>query len=279
MAWLMPLKAVADDFLRGDVNQDGSVDISDVTSLIGYLLSNQWSDAPSQVKTFTVNGVSFKMMPVQGGTFTMGATEEQSEAQSNERPAHEVTLSSFYMGETEVTQELWLAVMGTNPSSFTGDLQRPVERVSWNDCQVFITQLNALTGQQFRLPTEAEWEFAARGGNLSHGFQYSGDNNIDMVAWYIGNSGNQTHPVASKKANELGLYDMSGNVWEWCQDWYDADYYSNSPSNNPSGPETGFYRVDRGGCWFISAARCRVTYRGDCSPSNAYYNNGLRLAL
>lgn len=212
MAWFMPLKTVADDFLRGDVNQDGSVDISDVTSLISYLLSNQWSDATSQVKTFTVNGVSFKMMPVQGGTFTMGATDEQSDAQSNEKPAHEVTLSSFYMGETEVTQELWLAVMGTNPSSFTGDLLRPVERVSWNDCQAFITQLNALTGQQFRLPTEAEWEFAARGGNLSHGFQYSGNNDIDMVAWYYGNSGNQTHPVASKQANELGLYDMSGNT-------------------------------------------------------------------
>ncbi len=276
---VLPLRTIADDYLRGDCNEDGTVGMDDLTSLINYLLTNVWQDEPSQVKTFTANGVSFTMMSVEGGTFMMGTTEEQSGPQSNENPAHQVTLSNFYMGETEVTQELWLAVMGTNPSSFTGDLQRPVERVSWNDCQTFITQLNALTGQQFRLPTEAEWEFAARGGNQTHGFQYSGNSDIDMVAWYGGNSGNQTHPVATKQANELGLYDMSGNVWEWCQDWYDADYYSDSPSNNPTGPETSLYRVNRGGCWFISAARCSVTYRGNCSPSNAYYNMGLRLAL
>ena len=167
----LPLSTMADDFLRGDVNQDDKVNISDVTCLIDYLLSDRWPDDPSQVRSFTANGVTFRMMAVQGGTFSMGATEEQSGALSNEKPAHQVTLSSYYMGETEVTQELWLAVMGSNPSGFKGDLQRPVERVSWYDCQTFISQLNALTGQHFRLPSEAEWEFAARGGNQAHGFQ------------------------------------------------------------------------------------------------------------
>ena len=249
-----------------------TVGMDDLTALINYLLTNRW-----QSQSFTVNGVSFKMVPVEGGTFTMGATEEQSGAQSNESPSHQVTLSNYYMGETEETQELWLAVMGTNPSYYTGDLSRPVERVSWNDCQTFITQLNALTGQQFRLPTEAEWEYAARGGKLAHGFMYSGNSNIDMVAWYNGNSSSQTHPVAEKLANELGLYDMSGNVWEWCQDWYGN--YNSEAQTNPTGPETSLYRVLRSGSWFNGAANCRVSYRVSHAPSYTQNCLGLRLAL
>ncbi len=171
---------------------------------------------PAISQTFTVNGVSFKMIFVEGGTFTMGATAElESDALGGEKPTHRVTLSSYMIGETEVTQELWQAVMGGNPSLHKG-ARNPVEWVSWNDCQEFIDKLNRLTGRKFGLPTEAQWEYAARGGNRSKGYKYSGSNNIDELAWYDGNSG--THLVATKKPNELGIYDMSGNLWEWCQD-------------------------------------------------------------
>jgi formylglycine-generating enzyme required for sulfatase activity len=226
---------------------------------------------------FCINGVFFTMVSVEGGTFTMGATAEQgSDAYSDEKPAHEVTLSSFSIGETEVTQALWQAVMGSNPSRFTGDLNRPVEQVSWNDCQTFITKLNQMTGKTFRLPTEAEWEFAARGGNLSQGYKYSGSNTIGDVAWYASNSGYTTHPVGTKAPNELGLYDMSGNVWEWCQDWYGS--YSSSPSTNPTGPTSGSARVHRGGSWHNYYTRdCRVSHRGSSSLTFSYL--GLRLAL
>ena len=165
---------------------------------------------------FMVNGVSFEMVRVEGGTFHMGATSEQKdEAWDREKPVHSVTLSSYYIGKTEVTQALWQAVMGSNPSNFKGS-NLPVECVCWNDCQEFIQKLNSLTGRNFRLPTEAEWEFACRGGNNSRGYKYSGSNNLGSVAWYDDNSGGQTHPVATKAPNELGIYDMSGNVWEWC---------------------------------------------------------------
>ena len=236
-------------------------------------------------EVFTIGGVSFKMVEVEGGTFMMGATSEQGgDADSDEKPAHRVTLSSFLIGETEVTQALWKAVMGSNPSYFTGDLQRPVEQVSWDDCQKFIRELNRLTGKQFRLPTEAEWEYAARGGNKSRGYKYAGGNDIESVAWYDGNSGNwvfnrKTHPVAKKVPNELGLYDMSGNVWEWCQDWYEKDYYSSSPSSNPTGPSSGSNRVHRGGSWCDDARDCRVSCRGSWRGDNRNYDLGLRLAL
>ena len=173
-----------------------------------------------QNKVFTVNGVSFKMIAVKGGTFTMGATSEQTGAESDESPTHSVTLSDYYIGETEVTQELWSAVMGSNPSEFPGNMQRPVEMVSWNDSQTFISRLNELTGETFRLPTEAQWEYAARGGNKAQGRLYSGSDAIDDVAWYYDNSGGMTHPVKTKAPNELGIYDMTGNVYEWCSDWY-----------------------------------------------------------
>ena len=231
-------------------------------------------------ETFTVKGVSFAMVKVEGGTFSMGATSEQgSDADNDEKPVHNVTLSDYYIGETEVTQELWKAVMGSNPSNSTGSM-KPVERVSWNDCQTFITKLNQLTGKNFRLPTEAEWEYAARGGNKSQGYKYSGSNSIDDVAWYSNNCSIRTHDVKTKAANELGIYDMSGNVYEWCQDWYGSSCYSSSPENNPTGPASGSSRVLRGGSWINSSAwDCRVSFRDYGNPDNRFVCYGLRLVL
>ena len=231
----------------------------------------------SQDRSFTVGGVTFKMIAVEGGTFTMGATSEQgSDAYDSEKPTHSVTLSSYSIGETEVTQALWQAVMGSNPSYFSGS-NKPVEQVSWNDCQDFIRRLNALTGENFRLPTEAEWEYAARGGNKSRGYKYAGSNTLGNVAWYYDNSGSQTHNVATKSPNELGLYDMSGNVWEWCQDWYGS--YSSGSQTNPTGPSSGLLRVNRGGSWLSSARDCRVSDRNCSTPDGWDIDLGLRLAL
>ncbi|MDD6166239.1 MAG: SUMF1/EgtB/PvdO family nonheme iron enzyme [Bacteroidales bacterium] len=232
---------------------------------------------PSE-QTFMVKGVEFKMIKVEGGTFSMGATSEQgSDADDDEKPVHSVTLSDYYIGETEVTQELWEAVMGSNPSYFEGDNQRPVENVSWNDCQKFIKKLNRLTGKEFRLPTEAEWEYAARGGKYSRGYKYSGSNNADEVAWYDSNSGSKTHPVKTKKDNELGLYDMSGNVWEWCNDRCGC-YQSNSQTN-PTGPSEGESRVLRGGGWCYFDMGVRVSRRDYLTPGYRHIIIGLRLAL
>ena len=228
----------------------------------------------------TVNGIKYNMVRVEGCTFRMGATSEQDcDAYDIEEPVHSVTLSSYYIGKTEVTQALWKAVMGSSPSD-TSTLKvdnLPVERVSWNDCQEFIRKLNALTGQNFRLPTEAEWEFACRGGNNSRGYKYSGSNYIDNVAWYWDNSGKKTHPVATKLPNELGIYDMSGNVWEWCSDWYDK--YSSGAQANPKGPESGSCRVFRGGGWGSYAGYCRSSNRGYNTPTHRHDRLGLRLAL
>lgn len=268
----------------GDINGDSSVDIADVNAVINIMLGK----TNQEVQTYTVNGVSFKMVAVEGGTFTMGATAGDAEAFENERPAHQVTLNSYSIGQTEVTQELWQAVMGSNPSyfqastnaNFGDDLQRPVEMVSWNDCQKFITKLNELTGKTFRLPTEAEWEYAARGGNRSQGYKYAGSNDIEEVAWYASNSSTPiqiTHPVATKDPNELGLYDMSGNVWEWCQDWYGS--YSSDAQTNPTGPDSGSSRVYRGGSLNNNTVRCRVSFRNNWGADSPLGSVGLRLAL
>ena len=216
------------------------------------------------------------MVYVEGGTFIMGATAEQKKTYKDEKPAHSVTLSSFYIGKYEVTQALWKAVMGSNPSNWKGD-NLPVEMVSWNDCQTFLRKLNAMTGKNFRLPTEAEWEFAARGGNKNRGYQYSGSNVLSDVAWYADNSGSKTHNVGAKAPNELGIYDMSGNVWEWCQDWKKS--YSSSPQTNPKGPSSGSSRVYRGGSWILSARGCRVASRDCFTPDYGGIDLGLRLAL
>ena len=226
-------------------------------------------------RTFTVGGVSFKMIRVEGGSFMMGSPDNDSDAYDDENPQHRVTLSDYYIGETLVTQALWKAVMGYNQSYWKDD-SLPVENVSWDDCQIFIKQLNNKTGKTFRLPTEAEWEYAARGGRKSHGFKYAGGNYIEKVAWYDGNSESKTHPVKQKDGNELGLYDMSGNVWEWCHDWFGS--YNSSAQTNPSGPSSGSFHVLRGGSWYDFAGYCRVARRYD-SPNSHYYSNGFRLAL
>jgi formylglycine-generating enzyme required for sulfatase activity len=219
------------------------------------------------------------MVYVQGGSFTMGCTNEQgSDCFDDEKPAHTVQINSFYIGKYEITQEEWEAVMGSNPSHFSNCVKCPVENVSWYDVQAFINALNRLTGRQFRLPTEAEWEFAARSGNRSRSQKYSGSDNLVSVAWYNGNSGSRTHPVGQKAANALGLHDMSGNVWEWCSDWAEQNYYSKSPGNNPRGPGAGNYRMLRGGSWGRDARSCRVSNRHNFDTP-IYHNYGIGFRL
>lgn len=234
-------------------------------------------------RTITVKGVSFTMILVEGGTFQMGATSAQgSDGSYDERPIHNVTLGSYYIGKTEVTQALWKAVIDSEPFIHKGN-NRPVDNICWNDCQSFISMLNDLTGEVFRLPTEAEWEYAARGGQKSKGYKYSGSNTLKNVAWYDDYEGG-THKVATKRPNELGIYDMSGNVAEWCNDSYDKDYYASSPSNNPQGPtphrDPMFEsKVIRGGAYYGFANYCRVSCRDHYSPSFYHSSFGLRLAL
>lgn len=209
---------------------------------------------------FTIDGASFEMVFVEGGTFMIGTSE--------------VTLSSYYIGQFQVTQELWKAVMRKNPSYYEGDTL-PVETVSHNDCIAFIEKLNKLTGERFRLLTEAEWEYAARGGKYTKGFTYSGSNVLSEVAW--NRNCKKPHPVGKKKPNELGVYDMSGNVWEWCQDWYDSNYPSSK--QDPTGPSTGSNRVNRGSSHYGNASSCAVTHRSCNLPGDIYRDLGLRLAL
>ena len=272
-----PFSMAADDYVRGDVDLDGRVTVADVTGLIDYLLDGEWDVDTSQlnVKSFKANGVTFKMVFVEGGDFMMG--DIKGGGYQDECPVHQVTLSDYSIGQTLVTQELWEAVMGDNPSYYKGFPTRPVECVTWDDCQEFIARLNAITGEEFRLPTEAEWEYAARGGKYSKGYLYPGSDNVEEVAWHSGNSYNVTYPVGLKLPNELGLYDMGGGLWEWCNDWY--GYYSSEDNQvNPVGPESGPYRVIRGGYYGGSILQCRVSHRGDAR----YYqsqNYGLRLAL
>ena len=262
-------------------------------------MENTGYEAPEVVdsfktRTFTVNGVSFKMVAVEGGSFKMGATSEQQNPDSDEFPLHSVTLDDYYIGETEVTQELWQVVMGTSIQSqakngtFSTDLHGvgkdyPMYYISYEDCDTFIYKLNTMlasqlpTGRKFAFPTEAQWEYAARGGNKSMGYQYSGSDNLDNVDWYDKNSNKTAHPVKQKQANELGLYDMGGNVYEWCYDWY-GDYTSSSQTN-PEGPSSGSYRVLRGVCWCDWAQACRVANRNYDKPDNSSSYHGLRLAL
>ena len=251
----------------------------------GNGLTITWaSDVTAEQKAVLTKLVN-NMVKVEGGTFMMGS--DDSDAYSDEKPVHSVTLTNdYYIGKYEVTQEEWVAVMGSNPSYFSGT-NLPVEKVSWNDIvNDFLPKLNRMTGLAFRLPTEAEWEFAARGGNKSCGYKYSGSNTIDDVAWYGYGFSSQgtatsftTYPVGTKQANELGLYDMSGNVREWCSDWWSSSYYSTSPSINPTGPSSGSGRVLRGGSWYYFARYCLVSIRFYDYPGYRCDNFGCRLAL
>ncbi len=229
--------------------------------------------------TETIKGMSFDMVYVEGGTFQMGATSEQGrDYYSDEIPVHSVTLSDYYIGKFEVTQGLWKAIMdNNNPSNFQNGDDYPKYYVNWEEAQEFCKKLSQLTGKTYVLPTEAQWEYAARGGVKSRGYKYSGSNTIGNVAWYIYNSSSSTHPVATKQPNELGLYDMSGNVWEWCSDWY--GYYSSESQSNPTGPSTGSSRVLRGGSWLDDASYCRVSYRRSNYPSDRSGNCGFRVVL
>ena len=212
----------------------------------------------------TVGNVTFNMIHVEGGIFDMAKKK--------------ITLSNYLIGETPVTQALWQEVMRNNPSCFKG-AQKPVESVNWHDCQNFIKKLNQRTGHTFRLPTEAEWEFAARGGIKSKGYYYSGSNKLNEVAWYYGNSNEETHPVKEKNPNELGIYDMSGNVDEWCQDWF-SDFYERKSQTNPIGPSSGTKRVCRGGNYYdYYTVYCRPMVRCSDTPDSACFYRGFRLVL
>ena len=255
----------------------GSLTSTASSSNANVLSSGSSSPSGNTITIPVKNGISIEMVKVEAGSFNMGATPEMQAPYEVEKPVHRVTLTNnYYIGKYEVTQALWKIVMGSNPSNSKGD-NLPVENVSWNNCQKFISKLNKLTGKSFRLPTEAEWEFAARGGNKSRGYQYSGSNTIGDVAWYDGNSGSKTHAVGTKQPNELGIYDMTGNVLEWCQDRHDS--YSSSPQTNPTGAVSGSFRVLRGGCWGISAEYCRSSCRGSNTPGSRNNFLGLRLVL
>ena len=269
-----------------DLNGDGFINGSDVVDLYNYI---QYGSGNQEAREITVknlgSSVTFKMITVEGGTFYMGATLEQSNPRVDEAPAHEVTLSSFLIGETEVTQELWQLVTGCRPtadsyqwdSKYGVGKEYPAYFINHNDCLAFIEKLNSLTGLKFRLPTEAEWEYAARGGKKSQHFQYSGSDNLDDVAWSDCYSKQKLQPVKSKNANELGIYDMSGNVGEWCSDIYGG--YSSEAQTDPTGPKEGTEYVNRGGRWYFPPVAARNAYRTRYDGSMRYSNLGLRLVL
>ena len=226
------------------------------------------------------NGVSFEMIFVEGGEFDMGAKEK--EADKEDKPVHRIKLDSFFIGKLLVVQVLWENIMGDNPSSFKGD-NLPVENVSWDDTIDFLEKLNMLTDKQYRLPSEAEWEYAARGGIYCEDYIFSGSDKLKEVGWFIDSNVSETSPVGQKYGNELGLYDMSGNVWEWCNDWYSGKYYKQCLKkrivNNPKGPLVGKERIFRGGSWYSEINYCKTSYRNKRRPSHKGNNIGFRLAL
>ncbi len=243
----------------------------------GYAGDLEW-ELVAGAKKFKDSITGMEFVFVKGGCFQMGDTFGDGEAR--EKPVHEVCVDDFYLGIYEVTQAQWERVMGNNPSSFKKGGNYPVEQVSWNDVQNFIERLNGQARRQYRLPTEAEWEYAARsGGKRDKWAGTNSESELSDYGWYNKNSGSSTHPVGEKKANGLGLYDMSGNVWEWCGDWYDENYYKNSPRDNPKGPNSGTYRVLRGGSWSYDPRYARAANRYGTNPENRVKLNGFRLAL
>ncbi len=236
------------------------------------------SSAPQQgdIIIDALSGIELAYIPA--GCFMQESDEYGSEREydGSERPIHEVCLNAFWMGKFQVTQEQWKQIMGQNPAKFQKGNDYPVELVSWHDVQNFSKRLNIKSGKNYRLPTEAEWEYACRANGSS---KYSGDDDLDDVGWYDKNSGDSTHSVGKKKANAFSLYDMSGNVWEWCNDWYGTDYYVSSPKNNPVGPDSGIRRVLRGGSYFDDSLYCRSVYRGRHRPEGRDDFIGFRLVL
>ncbi|MEP7342803.1 MAG: SUMF1/EgtB/PvdO family nonheme iron enzyme [Acidobacteriota bacterium] len=219
------------------------------------------------------NGVQLEMIAIRGGEFQMGSNERD-----NEKPIHRVTLSPFHIGKYQVTQAQWQTVMDENPSRFKGD-KLPVENVPWDDAVKFCEKLSKQTGRNYRLPTEAEWEYACRAGSTTKYCFGDDDALLKDYAWYKVNSGNKTHPVGEKKPNDWGLHDMHGNVWEWCQDWYDKNYYKQSPEKDPQGPASGDYRVLRGGSWYGNLDNARAVVRDFNLPAFRYYITGFRVVL
>jgi formylglycine-generating enzyme required for sulfatase activity len=261
------------DFIRQEccISEKEASEFLQQKTFNNKIIENKDKISIEWIKNLIPDKEGIEMVFVEGGEFIMG------DAELEDAPPHKVTVSSFYIGKYPVTQAQWEAVMGNNPSEFKNCENCPVENVSWYDCQGFIQKLNAKTGKTYRLPTEAEWEYAARGGKRSKGYKYAGSNEIEAVAWYGGNSNDKTHPVGQKKPNELGIYDMTGNVWEWCCDWYGESYYNSSPGNNPKGPESGRYRVLRGGSWGNFAESCLVAGRNDWDPGRRGDYLGFRL--
>ncbi len=242
------------------------------------IVSDKKTTTNSEIIEIKIGNVSFEMVKVEAGTFVMGCSSEQGEdCDSDESPYQKVIISKdFYIGKYEVTQELWETIMGKNPSKFI-DSDNPVEMVTWKECVTFCSELSRITGKYFRLPTEAEWEYAARGGQKATSSKYAGSSFYDNVAWCSDNSKSKTHSVGQKSPNELYIYDMSGNVWEWCYDWYGG--YSGEIQTDPIGPNFGQYRIIRGGSWYENGTSCRVSNRKTFNPAIGYYDIGLRIVL
>ena len=258
-----------------------------VVSARDCVTEKQWVKlAPGQNKELVIilnrkpfneilTGMEFVFVP--GGCFDMGCGSWTSDCDTDEKPVHTVCVDDFYIGKYEVTQGQWEKLMPNNPSAFPKGDHYPVEMISWYDAQKFITELNSRSNRRFRLPTEAEWEYAARSGGCKE--KYAGGGDVDRVAWYQDNADGSTHPVGQKAPNGLGIYDMGGNVEEWCQDFYSDGYYGNSPRNNPRGPSSGSFRVNRGGSWYNRARYVRSTYRNNDKPSYNPSYLGFRLVL
>ena len=283
--FILSLASSAQKYTTSDINCDGMVNSADVVEVYNTIINGDTSDNDidyTQAKSFTVNGVTFQMNPVEGGVFTMGASPEQTDVTNFEKPAHQVFVSSYFIGTTEVTQALWKAVTDSLPSIDTAGDDVAVYNINWSDCIEFVSRLNILLkdeldGLCFSLPSEAQWEYAARGGKNSMGYIYSGGNDLSDVAWYAENSSNHVHSVAQKKCNELGLYDMSGNVMEWTGDWYAA--YKPDAVADPVGPMGGRNRISRGGSYRTGNNYCNVIHRSSSAPGKVQPTYGLRLVL